>query len=71
MITEIKQTEAQERYRKAADKYQETIDKIYIAWDRAGFSGDPIHDLYVTAWEMAVYSQSPEMRGSNPPRPRR
>lgn len=57
MITEIKQTDAQVRYRKAADEYQSIVDKINIAWEKAGFSGDPVFDLFTAAARMAMLSQ--------------
>ena len=77
MITEIKEikeleeTKEQKLYIQAKERYQNTVDKIYIAWDRAGFSGDPLHDLYVSLWELSMLTQNPNVRGGRPPRPRR
>ena len=68
MITEIKQTDAQVRYRKAADEYQNIVDKINIAWDKAGYSGDPVFELFTAAARMALLSQTPAPRRGYPGR---
>ena len=66
MIAEIKPTEIQARYRKAADDYQNIVDKINIAWQKAGYTGDPVFELFTAAARMSMLSQAPDTRRGSP-----
>ena len=61
-IVPLPQTENGAAYMKRTEEFLTTCERISFAWEHAGFTGDPIINLFSSAWGMYVHSPKNKKR---------